>query len=395
MKKGQGRKNRRRGRKGGQVKVSFYSTPLLKPRKRSERPVDFFVCPFFLAVYVIRTMVKNEPEKSSDRPDNTAFTQQRLPAWQPILSAGIVIPGFVLIGLAFIGVGVALFITSRDIQVLELDYTGVESSNPCSKCTDPNVRNCICTIVFSLDTLFKGPVFMYYGLTNYFQNQRRYGVSRDDNQLYGDLDYFKSPGSDCAPFDYDDNNRPIVPCGALANSMFNDTFKLFRNVNGDKKPVPLDGKGVAWWTDYNIKNRNPSVKPLKNAFNGTVKPINWQKPAYELDTNDEFNNGFINQDFLVWMRRAALPDFRKLYRRITDDEYENGLPAGNYSLDISYNYHVVSFNGRKKVVLSNVSWMGGKNDFLGIAYLVVGSLCIVMSIVMLIVYAKFKFPEDD
>lgn len=55
----------------------------------------------------------------------------------------------------------------------------------------------------------------------------------------------------------------------------------------------------------------------------------------------------------------------------------------------------MSFNGRKKVVLSNVSWMGGKNDFLGIAYLVVGSLCIVMSIVMLIVYAKFKFPEDD
>uniref|UniRef100_A0A3Q2FWJ2 Transmembrane protein 30B n=1 Tax=Cyprinodon variegatus TaxID=28743 RepID=A0A3Q2FWJ2_CYPVA len=231
-------------------------------------------------------MVKNEPEKSSDRPDNTAFTQQRLPAWQPILSAGIVIPGFVLIGLAFIGVGVALFITSRDIQVLELDYTGVESSNPCSKCTDPNVRKCICTIVFSLDTLFKGPVFMYYGLTNYFQNQRRYGVSRDDNQLYGDLDYFKSPGSDCAPFDYDSNDRPIVPCGALANSMFNDFF-------------------------YN------------------------------------------------------------------------------------FHYPVVSFNGRKKVVLSNVSWMGGKNDFLGIAYLVVGSLCIVMSIVMLIVYAKFKFPEDD
>lgn len=58
-------------------------------------------------------------------------------------------------------------------------------------------------------------------------------------------------------------------------------------------------------------------------------------------------------------------------------------------------YPVVSFGGRKKVVFSNVSWMGGKNDFLGIAYLVIGSLCIVMSVVMLIVYAKFKFPDEE
>lgn len=56
----------------------------------------------------------------ANRPDNTAFTQQRLPAWQPILSAGIVIPGFTLIGLAFIGIGVALFVTSHNIKMLEV-----------------------------------------------------------------------------------------------------------------------------------------------------------------------------------------------------------------------------------------------------------------------------------
>lgn len=64
-------------------------------------------------------MVKQEQELAN-RPDNTAFTQQRLPAWQPILSAGIIIPLFVFIGLAFIGIGVALFVTSRNIQVLEV-----------------------------------------------------------------------------------------------------------------------------------------------------------------------------------------------------------------------------------------------------------------------------------
>ncbi|XP_033498192.2 cell cycle control protein 50B [Epinephelus lanceolatus] len=339
-------------------------------------------------------MVKQEPQLEN-QPDNTAFTQQRLPAWQPILSAGIVIPGFVVIGLAFIGIGVALFVTSRSIQVLELDYTGVEQNSPCFKCSNPDNKNCVCTLAFSIDTLFKGPVFFYYGLSNYFQNYRKYSVSKDDGQLSGDIDNFKSPDDACEPYQYDSNNKPIVPCGSIANSMFNDTFKLYQIVSGKKKQVPLDGKGIAWWTDYNIKYRNPSITPLKNAFNGTVKPIFWPRPVYELDTSDPANNGFINQDFLVWMRTAGLPDFRKLYRRITEGDYEEGLPAGNYSLEIAYNYPVVSFDGRKKVVFSNVSWMGGKNEFLGIAYLVIGSLCIVMSIVMLIVYAKFKFPEED
>ncbi|XP_037603398.1 cell cycle control protein 50B [Sebastes umbrosus] len=339
-------------------------------------------------------MVKQEQELAN-RPDNTAFTQQRLPAWQPMLSAGIVIPGFVVIGLAFIGIGVALFVTSQSIQVLELDYTGVAPGSECFKCTDPKPTPCVCELTFDIDTLFKGPVFFYYGLANYFQNYRRYGASKDDSQLSGDLDAFKGPDDTCAPYDYDSNDKPIVPCGSIANSMFNDTFKLYQIVNGTKKLVPFDGKGIAWWTDYNVKYRNPSVTPLKDAFNGTVKPLFWPRPAYELDTADPANNGFINQDFLVWMRRAALPDFRKLYRRITEGDYKEGLPAGNYSLEIAYNYPVLSFDGRKKVVFSNVSWMGGKNEFLGIAYLVVGSLCVFMSIVMLIVYAKFKFPEED
>lgn len=67
----------------------------------------------------IKKMVEQKSE-FENRPDNTAFTQQRLPAWQPMLSAGIVIPGFVVIGVAFIGIGVALFVTSRNIDVLEV-----------------------------------------------------------------------------------------------------------------------------------------------------------------------------------------------------------------------------------------------------------------------------------
>lgn len=334
--------------------------------------------------------------ESANRPDNTAFTQQRLPAWQPMLSAGIVIPLFTLIGLAFIGIGAALYITSQNIKVLELDYTGTEMNTSCFSCSSAKL-NCVCELTFSFSELFEGPVFFYYGLSNYYQNYRQYGVSKDANQLSGDTTYFLSPQDTCSPYQYDSSGKPIVPCGSIANSKFNDTFELYLMVNGKKTLVPFDGKGIAWWTDYNVKYRNPATVngSLAKAFDGTVKPPNWPKPAYELDPSDAANNGFVNQDFLVWMRRAALPNFRKLYGRITGGDYSQGLPAGNYTLQINYNYPVVNFKGTKKVIFSNVSWMGGKNEFLGLAYLVIGCLCVVMAIVMLIVYAKYKFSDDD
>lgn len=80
---------------------------------------------------------------------------------------------------------------------------------------------------------------------------------------------------------------------------------------------------------------NPDIC-LMMLLSDTVKPLFWPNPAYELDLTDSNNNGFTNQDFLVWMRRAALPNFRKLYRRITQGDYAQGLPAGNYTLKINY-----------------------------------------------------------
>ncbi len=79
---------------------------------------------------------------------------------------------------------------------------------------------CKCKEDFELQEDWEGDVFMYYGLTNFYQNHRRYVKSRDDRQLLGqDLD--KAPSKDCAPFDKDkDTGLPYVPCGAIANSMF-------------------------------------------------------------------------------------------------------------------------------------------------------------------------------
>lgn len=92
---------------------------------------------------------------------------------------------------------------------------------------------------------------MYYGLTNYYQNHRRYVKSRDDNQLLGE---FGGEPTDCSPFDRDANGRTIVPCGAIANSLFNDTLAL-ESISFGK--VYNNNTGIAWPSDKQIKFRNP------------------------------------------------------------------------------------------------------------------------------------------
>ena len=68
------------------------------------------------------------------------------------------------------------------------------------------------------------------------------------------------------------------------------------------------------------------------------KPPNWKVDVWNLDTTDPDNTGYDNEDLIVWMRTAALPTFRKLYRRVDHsvNTFSDGLPAGNYTVTVTY-----------------------------------------------------------
>lgn len=67
--------------------------------------------------------------------------------------------------------------------------------------------------------------------------------------------------------------------------------------------------------------------------------LDWGRTIWDLDPSDPENNGIQNEDFVVWMRISAFPNFQKLYRIIKpadQDILRDRLPAGKYRLKISY-----------------------------------------------------------
>ena len=308
------------------------------------------------------------PRRNSKRPKYSKFTQQELPACKPILTPQWVISVFTLIGIVFVPIGVASLLASHDVVEIVDRYENA--------CVPPNIKDKVayiqndaikktCTRTLTVPKDMNHPIYVYYQLDNFYQNHRRYVKSRNDQQLRDKSKMNETTG--CDPEKTTADGLPIVPCGLIAWSLFNDTYSFTRG----KVALSVIKKGIAWKSDKDHKFGS-DVFP-KNFQNGALKgggTLNATKPLSE------------QEDLIVWMRTAALPTFRKLYGKIETDLKENDT----ITVTLENNYNTYSFGGKKKLVLSTTSWLGGKNDFLGLAYLTIGGLCFFLATAFTVVY---------
>jgi len=351
-------------------------------------------------------------EEKKNRPDDSDFKQQRLRAWQPILTPGWVIFTFATVGVLFLAIGIAVLMASNDVVELESDaYQSVKPDSPhtCIQGAGSTSTSCLVDVTVKVTADMTQPIYMYYQLKNFYQNHRRYVKSRSDPQLRNDGTYDVT--GYCEPLATRSCNNSagsgtcaVYPCGLIAWSVFNDTFynmesdtsSMTVTRDGRLQNISWTSQNIAWDSDVEKKFKVTSdVTPVGKIGNvpteSTAIALPYDSYKYFLCADTTFNTtagnladcpqdmkyaDVSNEEFIVWMRTSGLPDFRKLHRIINKD-----LKSGDeITLKINNVFPVEAFDGEKKVVFSTTTWIGGKNNFLGWAYIVVAILCLLLAI---------------
>lgn len=139
----------------------------------------------------------------------------------------------------------------------------------------------------------------------------------------------------------------------------------------------MTNQGIAWPSDGSLYTQT------SYSANEVLPPPNWIL-RYPQGYNDDYPLPPLHEmeEFQVWMRTAGLPYFSKLALR-NDNET---MLAGTYTMTIHDMFPVGVFGGTKEVLFSTRTVIGGKNPFLGIAYVVVGGLCVVLGAVFTVAH---------
>ncbi|CAL5228017.1 g11079 [Coccomyxa viridis] len=320
------------------------------------------------------------PLQPCKKPRYTRITQQELPACKPRLTPVVVVSVFVVIGAAFLPVGYVCLNASKSVVETAQRYDdtcipGATTQDREAFLYQLNGDGTLCNVTLTAPRHMAAPVFLYYELDNFYQNHRRYLNSKSDAQLRGGSMATASLHSSCSPQDLlnGSSSAPIDPCGLVAWSNFNDTFQLL--LNG----ATLDDQHIAWESD------------IDHQF-GDVAPTNFNTIS-SLRGGGTLNGTLKDEHFVVWMRAAALRNFRKLWGRINQD-----IPAGtNVTIQIQNRYNTYAFNGQKKVVLSTATWLGGANPFLGVAFLATGAASVAFgaAFALLALFTQYEMGDSS
>lgn len=310
-------------------------------------------------------------ESKPNKPPNTNLAQQRLQGFS--LSPSPIFLGviYLFLALAFSGMGVLYIIESNKITEVIKRYDDI----PQCKADWKTPQTCM--IELHLETHVEPPIFIYYEISNMFQNHRKYSKSRDINQLMGTVLTANDVKSSCYPVStmgdlgfytnlYLAPEEVASPCGLISQSVFNDTFILLPPQDSLKDSINIKFDHLAWDIDKEEKFKNSD---------------HWK----ELQWTD-----IENEHFMVWMSIAGLPTFRKLWGRIEED-----LEPGVYRIAILNNYDVTPFKGEKRMVMTTAAMFGGKFYFLAYSYIACAVISAIGAVLVFVMgHMKSKIQYD-
>jgi hypothetical protein len=276
----------------------------------------------------------------------TKFAQQKLSSLRAIIFPRSAYVIFTAASVFFFVIGIALAVTVGQL----LSYS-VRYDNKCP------LSNTSCDVLLHIGSDMDGDLVLFYRLTHFYQNHRRYVTSRSPEQLAGEYVALDDL-SNCEPL-VNSSGRLYLPSGLSAVSFCNDTFKL-------RDSFPFEEDRIAWRADLDL------FKPLHQ--------VN-QKDGRWLEADADFPGAQTNQHFVVWMRAAALSNVVKAFAICRQCH----IPAGDYVVEVKNKYPTDNFRGEKWIGIEETGAFGGPNTFLvGLAF-ALGALWLACDVVIFII----------
>jgi hypothetical protein len=265
--------------------------------------------------------------------------------------------------------------------------------------------NKLCNVSFTVPQDMVPPILIHYEITNFHQNHRAYYKSRDPHQLLGTVGQQSSVDAEaCEPLNKL-GNITIHPCGLIANTFFNDQFELISGVDINNMPLIMREDGIAWQSDVDFAFAQPDEFNYSNCTTCDASCCNENDSCinglpyvdkktgmcyryyYPMDDTTQYLyetypnvinpiEGVTNEHFIVWMRIATQPTFRKLYGWIDQPIYK----GTELIFQIESNFVITRFKGSKSLVISTTSILGGRNPYLAPVFIYVGIFCFVAGI---------------
>lgn len=265
-----------------------------------------------------------------------------------------------------------------------------------------------CELRLTTEKEMAAPVLVYYQLSNFHQNYRKYYQSLDPYQLAGSVGVQDAVSREnCFPLNQL-GNTTLNPCGLIANTMFNDVIRLVGGRDSAGVELKMSEEGIAWQSDLEYMYDQPEGFKYEecpgecNADCCAGEDWTCQEPwtdengncyryfypddnttQYLYETYPEIISpieGVRNEHFIVWMKVAATSNFRKLYGWINQT-----IPAGTELVfNVRANFAVQRYQGTKTLVVSTTSVFGGRNPYLPAVFWGSGVFCLAAGFLFLV-----------